>query len=32
MQNVKEIVDSILNSKLSIENYLAVNKNISKDT
>lgn len=32
MQNVKEIVDSILNSKLAIERYLADNKNLSKDT
>jgi phosphoserine phosphatase len=32
MQNVNEIVSSILNSKLAIERYLADNKNLSKDT
>jgi hypothetical protein len=32
MQNVKEIVDSILNSKIAIERYLADNENLSKST
>ena len=32
MQNVNEIVSSILNSKLAIERYLADNKSLSKNT
>ena len=32
MQNVNEIVSSILNSKLAIERYLADNKSLFKDT
>lgn len=32
MKNVKEIVDSILNSKIAIERYLADNESLSKNT